>query len=112
MRQAKVKLSRAQEAINESADGLLRLGMIDEDLHRKLTLRDLDPEDGQIAALTGEQIRAIREEADLSQAAFARYLNLSVGYISQIERGTKHPTGPALVLLDLIRRKGIDVLLA
>jgi hypothetical protein len=37
---------------------------------------------------------------------FARYLNLTVGYVSQLERGAKRPTGPALVLLNVIRRKG------
>jgi transcriptional regulator with XRE-family HTH domain len=33
--------------------------------------------------------------ANMSQAAFARSLNLSVGYISQLERGAKQPKGPA-----------------
>jgi putative transcriptional regulator len=47
----------------------------------------------------------------LSQAVFARYLKLTVGYVSQLERGTKRPTGPALVLLNMIRRKGIEVIL-
>lgn len=47
----------------------------------------------------------------LSQAVFARYLNLTVGYVSQLERGAKQPSGPALVLLDLIRRKGIEAIL-
>jgi putative transcriptional regulator len=53
----------------------------------------------------------LREKARLSQAVFARYLNLTVGYVSQIERGAKHPSGPALVLLNLIRRKGIAAIL-
>jgi len=47
----------------------------------------------------------------MSQAAFARTLNLSVGYISQLERGTKQPKGPALALLNVIRRKGFDAIL-
>jgi len=34
--------------------------------------------------------------SNLSQAAFARYLNLTSGYVSQLERGTKQPKGPAL----------------
>jgi len=48
----------------------------------------------------------MREEAHMSQAVFAHYLNLTVGYVSQLERGTKRPTGAALVLLNVIRRKG------
>ena len=61
--------------------------------------------------ISGDEIRSLRERAHLSQAVFARYLNLTVGYISQLERGAKRPTGPALVLLDVIRRKGIEAIL-
>ena len=42
-------------------------------------------------ALSGEEIRALREKAHLSQAVFAHYLNLTVGYVSQLERGARHP---------------------
>ena len=52
-----------------------------------------------------------RERANLSQAVFARYLNLTVGYVSQLERGTKQPKGPALALLNVIRRKGLEAIL-
>jgi putative transcriptional regulator len=45
----------------------------------------------------------------LSQAALAKYLNLTTGYVSQLERGTKQAKGPALALLNVIRRKGIEV---
>jgi putative transcriptional regulator len=53
----------------------------------------------------------LREKAHLSQAVFARHLNLTVGYVSQLERGAKRPTGAALVLLNVIRRKGLEVIL-
>jgi putative transcriptional regulator len=53
----------------------------------------------------------MREQAHMSQAVFARYLNLTVGYVSQLERGTKRPSGPALVLLNVIRRLGINAVL-
>jgi len=42
---------------------------------------------------------------------FARFLNLTTGYVSQLERGAKRATGPALVLLNVIRRKGIGAIL-
>jgi hypothetical protein len=51
------------------------------------------------------------EKAHLSQAVFARHLNLTVGHVSQLERGAKRPTGAALVLLNVIRRKGLEVIL-
>jgi putative transcriptional regulator len=31
--------------------------------------------------------------------------------VSKLERGEKRPSGPALVLLDVIRRKGIEAIL-
>ena len=37
--------------------------------------------------MTGADIRALRAKAHLSQAAFARYLNLTAGYVSRLERG-------------------------
>jgi putative transcriptional regulator len=53
----------------------------------------------------------VRERANLSQAALARCLGLTAGYISQLERGSKQAKGPALALLNVIRRRGVEVLL-
>lgn len=64
-----------------------------------------------IEPLTGEDIRMIREQAHMSQSVFARYLNVTAGYVSQLERGIKHPAGAALALLNVIHRKGIGVIL-
>jgi hypothetical protein len=36
---------------------------------------------------------------------------LTAGYISQLERGAKHPKGLALTLLNVIRRKGFEAVL-
>ena len=63
------------------------------------------------ALLAPEEIRRLREKAGMSQAVFARYLNLTTGYLSQLERGAKRPSGPALALLNVIKRKGIEAIL-
>ncbi len=47
----------------------------------------------------------------MSQGAFARHLHTSTGFISKLERGEAAASGPALALLNVIRRKGIEVLL-
>ena len=47
----------------------------------------------------------------MSQAVFAHHLNVAPGYVSQLERGAKHPTGAALALLNVIRRKGMEAIL-
>jgi len=96
----------------ETADEMRGVGVMDAATHAKITLRHLgDTAEPVAAPITGDEIRSLREGARLSQAVFARYLNLTVGYVSQLERGTKHPTGPALVLLNVIRRKGIEAIL-
>lgn len=104
--------SRMVRALLETADDMRRAGIMDEAAHRKITMRHLgEAADAVTEPITGEDIRKLREEAHMSQAVFARYLNLTVGYVSQLERGAKRPTGAALVLLNVIRRKGIEAIL-
>ena len=106
------KPSRLTAALPETADDMRRVGVLDAATHEKITLRHLGSKaEAAPEPITAEEIRALRERAHLSQAVFARYLNLTVGYVSQLERGAKRPTGPALVLLNVIRRRGIDAIL-
>ncbi len=39
--------------------------------------------------------------------AFARYLNLTTGLVSQWERGEKRPRGASLKLLTLVEKNGL-----
>ena len=57
--------------------------------------------------LTGQQILALREREGAGQAVFARYLTVSVGLVSEWERGEKHPQGASLKLLALVARNGL-----
>jgi putative transcriptional regulator len=105
-------LSPLTEALLETAEGLHRIGIMDDAAYEKITLRHLGPKALSVARpITGEEIRVLREKANLSQAAFARFLNLTTGYVSQLERGVKKPSGPALTLLNVIRRKGLEAIL-
>lgn len=58
--------------------------------------------------LEANEIRAIRERERVSQPVFAAYLNVSRNLVSDWERGVKRPGGPALRLLSIIRRKGLQ----
>lgn len=108
----KRKPSRLTRALLETADEMRRVGVLDEKEHAKITLRHLGGRAGEgVQPISGDEIRSLRERARLSQAVFARYLNLTTGYVSQLERGAKQPTGPALVLLNVIRRRGIEAIL-
>ena len=102
--------SRLTRALLETADDMRRTAVMDAATHAKITLRHLGDKRTALP-ITGDEIRTLRGEAHLSQAVFARYLNFTVGYVSQLERGAKRPTGPALVLLNVIRRKGIKAIL-
>ena len=106
------KPSRLAKALLETADGMRKAGLLDKAAHEKITLRHFRTQTAlKVPPMTGARIRKLRERAKMSQAVFARYLNLTVGYVSQLERGTKRPTGAALALLNVIERKGIDAIL-
>jgi putative transcriptional regulator len=106
------KNSRLVEEILETAGDMHRIGILDDEAYRKITVRHLGEESRKAArSITADEIRNLREGANLSQAAFARYLNLTPGYISQLERGVKKPKGPALALLNVIRRKGFEAIM-
>jgi putative transcriptional regulator len=106
------KPSKLTEAILETAEGMHRIGILDDEEYNKITVRHLGAQPLPTAKpISAKEIRSLRKRANMSQAAFARSLNLSVGYISQLERGAKQPKGPALALLNVIRRKGFEAIL-
>jgi len=108
----KKKQSRLSQAILEMASDQHRIGIMDDATYRKITVRHLGEKANATAApISAGEIRALRERANLSQAALARVMNLTVGYLSQLERGIKQPKGPSLAILNIIRNKGIDAIL-
>ena len=108
------KTSRLTRELLETVHDMHESGLLTEAARDKITMRHLGASDipaAVTAKISSVEIKAIREQAKLSQAVFARYLNVTTGYVSQLERGDKHPTGPTLVLLNVIRRKGIEAIL-
>ena len=100
--------SRLTKALLETADDMRRVGVIDALTHAKVTLRHLgNKADVVTEPISGPEIRKLREDAHLSQAVFARYLNVTTGLVSQWERGEKHPRGTSLKLLVLVARNGL-----
>jgi putative transcriptional regulator len=111
-RKASTKASRLTRELLETAHDMRATGFLTRAAHEKITMRhkaDIPPP--VAGSISGSEIRALREQANLSQAVFAKLLNLTVGYVSQLERGAKRPTGATLTLLNVIQRKGIDVVL-
>ena len=103
---------RVRATILETADDFHQGGLLDDAAYTRITMRQMASESPiDRVPITAADVRAMRERTRMSQAVFARHLNLTPGYISQLERGTKRPTGAALALLDLVRRKGIEAIL-
>ena len=104
--------SRLGKAIAEMVEDQYRAGIVDTDTFEKITIRHLGEKPILTAVpMTPEQIREARENERLSQAALARYLNVTTGFVSQLERGTKTAKGPVLALLNVIRHKGLAAIL-
>ena len=102
---------RVDEALLELARDF-RGTLLSKETADKITMRILgDKAPAKPAPLEPKEIRALREEANLSQAVFAALLNVTTGYLSKLERGEIRPSGPALAMLHVIRRKGIEALL-
>lgn len=105
------KISRLGAALVETATDMHKAGLLNTASMEKITMRHIGADRLTVAPVTPEQIRTMRTRAKLSQAVFAHLLNLTTGYVSQLERGEKHPTGAALALLNVIKRKGIEAIL-
>lgn len=104
--------ARLTRELLETVNDMRGAGILSRRMHDKITLRHLgDAKSPMAAPIAAKDIRAMRQKANLSQAVFARFLNLTVGYVSQLERGAKRPTGAALAMLNVIRRKGIETIL-
>ncbi len=98
--------SDAFAAIHETMESLHEIGAIDKQTMREFDGACLTP----VRPISPEEIRLIRLRENLSQTVFARYLNVSKNLISDWERGVKKPGGPALRLLTVIEKKGLQAI--
>ena len=82
----------------------------DKDSGGRITLRQIEGRYFPIVEpLMPVQIKQIRESFQVSQAVFARLLNVSVSTVQKWEIGQKKPTGAALKLLQLVKKLGLEV---
>ncbi|KJZ03071.1 MULTISPECIES: helix-turn-helix domain-containing protein [Halomonadaceae] len=103
---AKKYRSDAMAAIHETMEALHEVGAVNKQTMRGFDEACLSP----VESIPPEAIRALREREHLSQPVFARYLNVSKNLVSDWERGVKRPGGPALRLLAVIQKKGIQAI--
>ena len=93
-------------AVHETAEDLHDAGVMEKRTLRRFDEMCLTPVEPMDAAA----IRALRARERVSQAVFARHLNVTMGLVSQWERGEKRPAGPSLKLLSLVRNKGLEAI--
>jgi putative transcriptional regulator len=94
------------EAIHSVVSGMHKAGTVD-----KATMKDFDEMCiADIADLSPREIKKLRENCNVSQPVFARYLNTSESTVEKWETGAKRPSGIALKLLNVVRKHGLRVL--
>lgn len=98
--------SKIAGVVHRAMEGAYRAGVVD-----KTTMREFDAMClTAVEELRPKDIVAIREHAGVSQGVFARHLNVSSTLVSQWERGERRPTGTAVKLLSLVKRKGLEAI--
>jgi putative transcriptional regulator len=98
--------SDAFAAIHESMEAMHDIGAIDKQTMREFDEACLTP----VQPMEPEEIKEIRLREHISQPVFARYLNVSKNLVSDWERGVKKPGGPALRLLTVVQKKGLQAI--
>jgi len=98
--------SKILDTVHETARDLHEAGVMDARTMREFDALCLQP----VKTLSAAQIKRLRTRLRVSQAVFAAYLNTSPSTVQKWERGEKKPNGPSLKLLNLVERKGLEVL--
>jgi len=96
--------SEAMASVHEAIADLHNIGLVD-----KTTMRRFDELClATVPEYSPDEIRALRERLNISQAVLASVINASANSIQKWERGAKRPSGTALKLLSLLDRKGLE----
>ena len=96
--------SEAMASVHESIADLHGAGLVDKTTMRRFDELCLKA----VPEYSPDEIRALRERLNISQAVLASVINASANSIQKWERGAKRPSGTALKLLSLLDRKGLE----
>lgn len=80
--------------------------MLDSGFQSSFTKKELNSLGVKIPdiVITSAEIKEIRKKTNLSQAVFAKLLNVSSSSVKQWEQGKRVPTGSTKVLLELLNK--------
>jgi len=90
-----------QDAIGSTITDMMEAG-----LETSFTQRELNQLGVEIpkSSITPTDIKNIRQLMQVSQAVFAKLLNVSISSIRQWEQGQRTPSGSTIILLELLER--------
>ena len=94
------------DSVYEGAKDLHRAGAISDVTMREFESLCLSPPDN----FDSERIKKLRNKEHLSQAVFAKFLNVSPSTVKQWESGEKNPSGPSSRLLEIIEKHGVGII--
>ena len=96
-------VSKIEKLVQNSAKSLYDAGIID-----STTMREFDLlKTKKIKKFSPKQIKQLWLRCKISQPVLAKLINVSQSAIKQWEMGERHPSGPAIKLLNLIAERGI-----
>jgi putative transcriptional regulator len=93
-------------AVHEAAADLHGAEAMDALTMRRFDVLCLPP----VPARSAEDLRRIRQEANVSQAVLAAEMNVGKATVCAWEQDLKTPSGPALTRLDLVERRELATL--
>ena len=99
--------SRILDEVHESVQDLHEIGAISAGRMAEFEVWCRAP----LKAISAAKIRRLRRQAQLSQTVFAALLNTRVSTVQRWECGEARPSGPALKLLNLLERKGLEAVI-
>jgi len=101
-----LKRSRILRVAHETARGLYDIGLIDKRKMEKFDFLCLK----EIPNYSPSKIKLLRKRYHISQAVLAAVINISPSTVQKWEIGDKCPSGPSLKLLNILDKKGLNVL--
>ncbi|WP_311752272.1 helix-turn-helix domain-containing protein [Proteus columbae] len=75
----------------------------------RIKAKELKEKYAHLTPMSGEDIKRIREQNNISQSSLALILNMTKESVSKWERNEIKPNGAALRLLNLIDNKAISI---
>lgn len=105
------KNDKTKQRLRKEAHEMMQI-LYDAGIADKATMREFDALCvSETHELSASKIKQIRKCSGVSQAVFAKIINVSVAAIKQWERGERKPSGAALKLLNIVELKGLKVIL-